>query len=721
MSDMDNELLNCQKAAQYLGVSVKTIRQWAQSGKLEGQKIGPRGDWRFTEDHLSKMIRVEKDKYQNIREFLLDNAEVIQQSANKKHIDYLGTEDAKLQNLAKNHADYVAIVKELAHNLENLKKGKLLFERLGIKLAKKSIAQGLTLEETIDGTIFLKQAFWEQLNKAGLLYKLTVHDFYHFNQVISTYTDIVASKIIFAYHDNYKSGEEQIAAAKAAQRAADDRFCILADNIHNLAWIAQPDGYIDWYNKRWYEYTGTSPKDMEGWGWQSVHDPKTLPHVMKRWQASIDTGEPFDMTFPLRGADGIFRPFLTRVMPVKDKSGAIVHWTGTNTDISEQILAEEALRESEKRFSTVFESVLDGISVFDMKGNIILLNSAQATINGYKNADEMKKDLKYFASVYQLKYPDGTVCPIPDWPISRVYRGETFSNFELHGKRTDIGRQWVFSFSGVPVCDDTGNPVLAVVVTRDITIQKQAEAEQKQLVKVSNERNELLKINKAKDEFIGIASHQLRTPATAVKQYIGLLLSGYGGEMNEQQHSFLQTAYASNERQLKLLNDLLKTAQIDSDNYKLDTRQHMIRQIIQEVADDLKPLYDLKKQKLVIKELTKNVEVRVDDTEMKMVLSNLLENASKYSYEATEINISLKKLNNKLLLSITDSGVGIPKEDSQRIFDKFTRVDNELSDTITGTGLGLYLVKQLVELHGGKITVLSKPNIGSTFTITLPL
>ncbi len=96
---------------------------------------------------------------------------------------------------------------------------------------------------------------------------------------------------------------------------SEERFRNLANAIPQLAWIAQPDGYIYWYNERWYSYTGTTPEQMEGWGWQSVHDPEMLPKVLERWKASIATGQMFDMEFPLRGADGVFRPFLTRVLP----------------------------------------------------------------------------------------------------------------------------------------------------------------------------------------------------------------------------------------------------------------------------------------------------------------------------------------------------------------------------------------------------------------------
>jgi PAS domain S-box-containing protein len=124
----------------------------------------------------------------------------------------------------------------------------------------------------------------------------------------------------------------------------------MVDAIPQLAWIANADGYLYWYNRQWYEYTGTTLEQMEGWGWQRVHDPDVLPAVLARWRASIATGRPFDMEFPLRGGDGEYRLFLTRVTPQKDASGRVVQWFGTNTDISERGQMEEALRDAEARY-----------------------------------------------------------------------------------------------------------------------------------------------------------------------------------------------------------------------------------------------------------------------------------------------------------------------------------------------------------------------------------
>jgi PAS domain S-box-containing protein len=136
--------------------------------------------------------------------------------------------------------------------------------------------------------------------------------------------------------------------AQEALQQSEAQFRTLADSIPQLVWMANADGWIFWYNQRWYEYTGTTPQQMEGWGWQSVHDPAELPIVMERWKASIASGEPFDMVFPLRGADGVFHPFLSRAVPLFDSQGRVVRWFGTNTDISAQKQAEEALLRSEK-------------------------------------------------------------------------------------------------------------------------------------------------------------------------------------------------------------------------------------------------------------------------------------------------------------------------------------------------------------------------------------
>ncbi len=140
---------------------------------------------------------------------------------------------------------------------------------------------------------------------------------------------------------------EQVTARQEVE-SREEQFRVLADSIPQMAWMANADGDLFWYNRRWYEYTGTTIDEMRGWGWQAVHDPALLPDIIARYKQSLSSGQPFDMTFPLRGADGNFRSFLTLALPVRDASGKIIRWFGTNTDMEAQRRTEEAMRQSEK-------------------------------------------------------------------------------------------------------------------------------------------------------------------------------------------------------------------------------------------------------------------------------------------------------------------------------------------------------------------------------------
>ena len=241
---------------------------------------------------------------------------------------------------------------------------------------------------------------------------------------------------------------------------SEDQFRTLANAIPQLCWTAKADGWIDWYNERWYRYTGTTPRQMEGWGWQSVHDPAALPEVLERWQASIASGQPFDMVFPLRGADGVFRPFLTRVMPVLDRDGNVARWFGTNTDITEQRRAEEALRTQADLLRLSFDAII----VKQLDGTIETWNTGAERLYGYSGSEAVGRVTHDLLS---------TVFPKP-WPEIRndlVMNG--FWEGELR-HRTRGGSEVIVSARKQLIRDANG--VERVLVTnRDITQQKSAQ------------------------------------------------------------------------------------------------------------------------------------------------------------------------------------------------------------------------------------------------------
>lgn len=164
--------------------------------------------------------------------------------------------------------------------------------------------------------------------------------------------------------------------AQTTQAEHESRFKLLADNMSQFAWMANKKGWLFWYNQRWFDYSGTTLEEMQGWGWQKVHHPDHVHRVTEKWQKTLQTGEPWEDTFPLRGRDGEFRWFLSRAIPIRDAEGRIIQWFGTNTDITEQHQAEQALTEQTIFTRSILDSLAVHIAVIDLRGVILQVNKA---------------------------------------------------------------------------------------------------------------------------------------------------------------------------------------------------------------------------------------------------------------------------------------------------------------------------------------------------------
>jgi PAS domain S-box-containing protein len=137
--------------------------------------------------------------------------------------------------------------------------------------------------------------------------------------------------------------------AREAIAESEERFRTLADNMSQFAWMADATGWISWYNRRWFEYTGATLAEMQGWGWEKVHHPDHVDRVVQKWRRAHETGEPWEDTFPLRGQDGRYRWFLSRALPIRDADGQVIRWFGTNTDVTDQLAAEASLRDKQEQ------------------------------------------------------------------------------------------------------------------------------------------------------------------------------------------------------------------------------------------------------------------------------------------------------------------------------------------------------------------------------------
>lgn len=227
-------------------------------------------------------------------------------------------------------------------------------------------------------------------------------------------------------------------------------------------------------------------------------------------------------------------------------------------------------------------------------------------------------------------------------------------------------------------------------------------------------------LEKAKNDFVAVTSHQLRTPATIVKQYTTMLAEGYAGDLTDKQHAFLKTIYDSNERQISIINDLLNVARIDSGHIDMKPERTDLVALLSQIREEHAGKYQAKKQRLVFKPAYEKVYCHIDSDQIRMAIENLLDNAHKYTGAHKTVKIELKRKRSGALISIIDQGIGIPPQDIHKIFDLFSRIDNPSVLQQDGTGIGLYWAKKIVSLHRGTIGVSSEHKKGTTFTVELP-
>jgi len=232
----------------------------------------------------------------------------------------------------------------------------------------------------------------------------------------------------------------------------------------------------------------------------------------------------------------------------------------------------------------------------------------------------------------------------------------------------------------------------------------------------------LKEMDRLKSEFVSIASHQLRTPLTGIKWFSELLLNGKAGVLSEEQKDFVKQIFDSNDRMIKLVDDLLDVSHIDeSGKFKIILVSGDFSKIIKEVVDQQKIQAKIKNIKIALSaECLKKMILKVDEQKIEQAMQNILSNAIKYSPNGSTISVNCEKNDGQYVCSFKDKGIGIPLYQQHRMFEKFFRADNVIT-VGSGTGLGLYIARHIVEGHGGKMWFESKENKGTTVYISLPI
>jgi len=337
---------------------------------------------------------------------------------------------------------------------------------------------------------------------------------------------------------------------------------------------------------------------------------------------------------------------------------------------------------------TMFENFPEGLMFFNNENKTALINPQ---INSFFNVNKEKligkgiKDLEKISSLSSL-------VAILGEKLSPVYK-----------KELEITENLILEISVLPIISLAGEKIGTLVLLRNITREKIVE--------------------KLKTEFVTISAHQLRTPLSAIKWTVRMLLDGDVGKLTDEQTEFLKKAYQSNERMVNLVNDLLNVTRIEEGRYLYNPEELDMIELIEKTIIPLKEIAERKNLKFeFLKPKEKEIKVRVDKEKISLAISNLVDNAINYTKEGKiSIQFEYDSKDKQVKFSVKDTGIGISEEQQKRLFSKFFRGINAIKAETEGTGLGLFIAKNIIEAHGGRIWFESEEGKGTTFYFTLPL
>ncbi|MCA9308941.1 CHASE domain-containing protein [Candidatus Saccharibacteria bacterium] len=349
---------------------------------------------------------------------------------------------------------------------------------------------------------------------------------------------------------------------------------------------------------------------------------------------------------------------------------------------------------NQKKDDAILTSIGEGVIVTSQSGVVEFVNRYAEKLLKISNTELSGKKLIHSIQAQDLK---GKIISSQNRPAFRAYSQKRVVNTRVNYK--------ISSGALVPV-----EVTVAPIIQNDKVIG---------LIEVFRDISARLELESAKDDFMSIVSHQLNTPATAVKQFLGLLLEGYFGEIPKEQQELVKKAFDSNEEQITIIQDLLTTARLEAGKSNLEKELFKALPFVNGVVRMLSS--KAKKRDVSIKvDVPSSAVLYADKIKLRMCLSNLIDNAIKYNKPNGTVDISVTSTNKCSVVSVRDTGIGIHKSDIPKLFLRFSRVAKRTDEPVTGNGLGLYLVKKIVTLHKGVVEVTSKQDVGTTFVIKLP-
>ncbi|HEX8636116.1 MAG TPA: ATP-binding protein, partial [Pyrinomonadaceae bacterium] len=541
----------------------------------------------------------------------------------------------------------------------------------------------------------------------------------------------------------FKSAEQERANAEANERY----YRFLAEAIPQIIWTARPDGLLDYYNERWYDYTGTTFAESEGSGWRHVLHPDDVEPCLRHWQHCVETGEVYEIEYRFRRAsDGRYRWHLGRALPLRDESGRIIKWFGTCTDIDDRKHAEEQQRFLAEA-SAVLAVSLDYEATLTALARLIVPRLAD-----WCTVDMLTDD----RTIERLAVTHDDPAKVElAWELNRLYphalhemegvpkvirtgRPELYPNIPdellaLVARDAEhlkiLRRLGLKSSMIVPLI--AHNRVLGALTLMAAESGRHFSAAdlsfvedlaQRAALAVDNARlyREAQEVNRLKDEFLATLSHELRTPLTAVLGWTRLLGTRQLDEAT--QTRALETIERNAQSQVQLIDDILDVSRIIRGKLRLDVRPVELMPVIEAAVDSVRPAAEAKGIRLQVVLDPHAGPVSGDPDRLQQVAWNLLSNAIKFTPKDGRVQVLLARVNSHLELTVSDTGQGIEKKFLPYVFDRFRQADPSTTRKHGGLGLGLAIVRHLVELHGGTVTAESEgAGQGTTFKVSLPL
>ncbi len=517
---------------------------------------------------------------------------------------------------------------------------------------------------------------------------------------------------------------DQVIARQKIQES-ESKFRAMADNIPNLAWMAEAEGSIYWYNQKWYDYTGTTLEQMQGWGWQSVHDPEILPEVMEKWSVAIAKGEKFEMVFPLKSAENKFGYFLTRVVPVFDDKGVISKWFGTNTDITKQIQVQKELEESEKTFRLLADSMPQHIWTSDPQGNLNYFNQSVFDYSG------MSLEKINEVGWIDIVHPEDRDKNVEHW-IKSITTGKEF-NLEHRFRRHDGEYRWQLS-RAKPQKDALGNIRMWVGSSTDIHDQKRfSEALEKEVSErtkqLADNNLELEKMNKELQSFAYISSHDLQEPLRKIQTFANRISEKESETLSQTGKDLFKRIQNSAVRMQALIEDLLAYSRTHNTEHVFEKVD--LKSVLEKVKEDL---HEEILEKNAMIEIANNCDLNIIPFQFHQLFYNLLSNSLKFAKVDEKLlvtidskivlgdNLNFKNIvkdKNYCHITYQDNGIGFDQKFAEKIFELFQKLHDKTE--YRGTGIGLAIVKKIVENHHGNIQGKGELGKGATFEIFVPV